>query len=100
MVTLPGIENLQARKRDLLRESELNRQTLQLELEHVRYRVRQWQRSLGWLQTGWKWAAPLAGFFFTRKANKSGGTFAKGSMIFLLVRKLWEAWREKSRTET
>jgi hypothetical protein len=91
--TVPGLKELEARKRDLLLESELNRQTVRLELRTIRLRADQLQRGFGWVQQVWKWGAPLAGFLFARKFQKKAGVFAKGSFVVSAATSLWKAWR-------
>lgn len=95
MAAFQGLDALQARKRDLLAESDINRQVLQLETGHVRFRIERFKH--GWLRRGWKWAAPVAGFVFAQKFKKAGGVFAKGSLALLALRKLWEAWQRRKR---
>lgn len=93
MDTVPGLKELEARKRDLLLESELNRQTMRLELRTLRLRADQFQRGFGWVQHVWKLAVPLASFLFARKSRKSAGVFAKGSFLVSTAASLWKAWR-------
>lgn len=91
MVEIPGAKVIQARKRDLLLTSNLNRQVLQLELEQIRLRAEQFKQ--GWLHNSWKWVVPIAGFLAARKFKKSAGFFAQGSLGLFLLRKLWEKFR-------
>jgi hypothetical protein len=90
--TIPGLKELQARKRDLLQESELNREILRVELGQVRYRAEQVQHGYGWAQNIWNWGAPVAAFLLARKFKKSTGAFAKGSMLITALRTGWKAW--------
>jgi len=92
------MNDLQARKKELLLESELNRQLLRLEADHLRVRVQQYQRASDWIETGWKWAAPVAGFLFARQISAKAAWLSKGSALFTLARRLWAAWRSSGRT--
>ena len=86
---------MQIRRRQLLAESAVNRQVLQLEVSHVQFRVERFKRR--WWQSGWKFAAPLAGFLFARKFKMADGLFAKSSLALLVLRKLWEIWQNRKR---
>lgn len=93
MDTVPGLKALQARKRELLLTSDLNRQALRLELTDLRLRTEQFRRGYGWAQHAWIWAAPVAGFLFARKARGMSGWFAKGSLLVTALGGIWKAWR-------
>lgn len=98
MDTVPGLRELEARKRDLLLESDLNRQVLRLEVDQLCLRVGEIQRGFGWARNLWAWGAPLAGFLMARRFKKTGNAFAKGSFLVSAVRtgwKLWQAYRER-----
>lgn len=98
MDTVPGLSELQRRKRDLLIESDLNRQVLRLELDQLCIRAGEIQRGFGWARNVWAWGAPLAGFLFARKFKKAGGAFAKGSFFITAAQagwKFWQAYRER-----
>jgi hypothetical protein len=89
------LDELRARKRELLVESELNRQALAVDVDHLRMRCAEYQRVHGALLEGWRMAAPVAGLLFARKAGS--GWFAKASALGALGWKLWKTWRgEKS----
>lgn len=92
MDTVPGLKALQARKRELLVESELNRQVLRLECAKVAFEAGRFQRGYGWVKSAWTWAAPLAGFLLTRKRSKVAGAFAKGSFWLTALRAGWKVW--------
>ena len=94
MDTVPGLKELQARKRDLLTESDLNRQVLRMEVARIRFRGEQFKRGYGWVQAFWKWGAPVAGFLLARKFRKTAGVFAKGSLLAGAVRSIWRWWHE------
>lgn len=92
MATVPELKELQARKRALLLESEMNRQTFRVEFETIRFRLDQIQRGYGWAHMVWQWGAPLAGFLFARKFTRTGGAFAKGSFFVKAAGTLWKVW--------
>lgn len=92
MDTIPGLKELQVRKRDLLVESEMNRQALRVEMRSLRMHVEQYQRGYGWAQSAWKWAAPFAGFLFARKFQNTAGAFAKGSAVVNALSGIWRMW--------
>jgi len=97
--TLKGMSPLQARKRELLLESEMNRQTLRLEFDHVATQVERVRSGWNWLPGGWRWLAPVASLALAWKFRKTAGLFAKGSMWLLLLRKLFEVWQETKAAE-
>jgi len=90
--TVPGLKALQARKRELLLESELNRQVLRVECANIAIEAGRFRRGYGWAQSAWTWAAPLAGFLLARKRGKAAGMFAKGSLLFTAARTGWKLW--------
>lgn len=93
MDTVPGLAQLQSRKRELLIESELNRRILRLEVGRMAFRAEQFKRGYGWAQSAWKWALPFAGFLLARKfKSKQAGVFAKGSMLVSSLRAAWKIW--------
>lgn len=101
MDTAPGLRALQARKHELLLESELNRQVLRVECGKLAFQAGQFRRGYGWVQSAWAWAAPLASFFLARKQGKATGVFAKGSLLFTALRAGWKVWTamRQGRTE-
>ena len=62
----PGLSALRDRKRELLVESELNRQLLRVEVGRIRFQTERLKRGYGWAHGAWKWVAPIAGFLFAR----------------------------------
>lgn len=98
MDTVPGLRELEARRRDLLVESDLNRQVLRLECDQLGLRVGEIKRGFGWARNVWAWGAPLAGFLLARRFKKTGNAFAKSSMLISVAKagwRFWEAWRER-----
>lgn len=98
MDTVPGLRKLEARKRELLLESDLNRQVLRLEVDQLCLRAAEIRRGFGWARAIWTWSGPLAGLLMARRFKKTGGMVAKGSMVMSAVQagwRLWEAFRER-----
>lgn len=88
-----GLKAIQARKRDLLLESELNRQVLQLELGQIGLRFDRVRRDL---VTGpWKLGFALAGLLFALRLKRVKKVLGSSFGLFLL-RRLWE-YLSKSR---
>ena len=92
MDTVPGLKAIQARKHELLLESELNRQVLRVECGKLAFKAGRFQRGYGWAQRAWTWGAPLTGFLLARKQGKATGVFAKGSLLFTALRAGWKVW--------
>jgi hypothetical protein len=86
------LKAIQARKHELLLESELNRQVLRVECGKLAFKAGQFRRGYGWAQSAWTWAAPLAGFLLARKRGKATRVFAKGSLLFTALRAGWKVW--------
>ena len=83
---------IQARKHELLLESELNRQVMRVECGKLAFKAEQFRRGYGWAQSAWTWAMPLAGFLLARKQRKVAGVFAKGSFLITALRAGWKVW--------
>src|ERR1700719_3426609 len=89
MVRILKVKELEARKRLLLTQSEMYRQTMRLEIANVKYSAALLQRKLRFIKptlAGLGVFAPLAGFFFARKKaaqrrqqqpREAGGILAK-----------------------
>jgi hypothetical protein len=86
------LKALQTRKRELLLESELNRQLLRLDVARLSIEADKFRRGYGWARRAWILAAPLAGFLIARKRGKAAGAFAKGSLLFTALREGWKVW--------
>ena len=101
MDTVPGLKELQVRKRELLMESELNRQVLCIEYGNLAIEAGRLRRGYEWAQRAWTWAAPLAGFLLARKRGKAAGVFAKGSLLVTALSTGWKLWTamRSARTE-
>ena len=85
------MNTIQERKRELLLESDINRQVLRLEMEQAQMQIDQFRQH--WLRNVWMWAAPVAGFVFARRLTKSAGFLAKSSALVSLLTRLWELWQ-------
>ena len=92
MDTVPGLKTLQARKHELLLESEMNRQVLRIEYGNLAIEAGRLRRGYGWAQRAWTWAAPLAGFLLARKRGKAAGAFAKSSLLVTALSTGWKLW--------
>ena len=99
MDSLKGMTALQARKRELLLERELNRQTLRLEVDQIQLQVERFRSGGQWLHGAWRWLAPVTGFFLAWKLKKRTALVAKGSLWMLALRKLLEAWQESKQAQ-
>jgi hypothetical protein len=76
------------RKRELLLESDINRQVLQLELQQIRQRVSDFKGGL--VHSPWKYLAPVAGILVAWRFRRLG-KFLKSGFGILMLRKLWDA---------
>jgi hypothetical protein len=82
---------LEERKRELLVESDINRQVLRLELQQAQLQFDHLRAN--WVRSAWLCAAPIAGYFFARKFTRSAGFLAKSSAVVSLLTRLWEFWQ-------
>jgi len=99
--TTPGLKAIQARKHELLLESELNRQVLRVECANIAIEAGRFRRGYEWVQRAWTWAVPLAGFLLARKRKTKGaGAFTKGSLLFTALRGGWKVWTAMRNTRT
>ena len=92
MDPIPGLKALELRKRDLLLESNLNRQAFGLEVARLRLRVENLRSGFTRNQSWLKWAAPVAGLLVARRFAKSPGMISKGSMLVSLAGTAWKLW--------
>lgn len=58
------LAQLQQRKKELLLESDINRQILRVEYCQLKLKASQWKRGLLKARTAYQWVAPLAGVGF------------------------------------
>jgi hypothetical protein len=98
MDPIPGLKGLLERKRDLLLESDLNRQAIRLELARLRMQGERWRSGLTRGYSWWNWLAPVAGFLVARKLSKTSGAVAKGSLVASLVGAAWKIWNARRST--
>src|SRR5258708_38282917 len=85
MVRILKVKELEDRKRLLLTQSEMYRQTMRLEVANVKYSLALLKRKLHFVRSSFLALgafAPLAGLLFARKnvkkeKNKAGGLFSK-----------------------
>jgi hypothetical protein len=92
------IRELEARKRRLLVESELHRQTLVLECDNLSPVAAAIERGYDTVQSVmpyWKMAAPLVAWVLARRRRRSTkkALLIKGMAGLQLLRKGWRLWR-------
>jgi hypothetical protein len=58
------LEQLRQRKKELLLESDINRQILQIEFCQLKLKASEWKRGLLKARTAYHWVAPIAGIGF------------------------------------
>ena len=92
MAPVPGLTALQSRKRDLLLESEVNRQLLRLELTKLRVSVERLRSGFTGGGNVWKWLAPVAGFILARRVSRNSTFMARGSLIVSMLGAVWKLW--------
>jgi hypothetical protein len=107
-----GLAELRQRKKELLLESDINRQILRVELCQVKLKALDWKRGLFKVRTAYNWLAPAAGIFFAvygvrkkmhtriagakhngRGAGKAGYLNLLGPLGMLALRKAYGFWR-------
>jgi hypothetical protein len=84
------------RKRELLLESDINRQVLHLELQQIRHQISEFRGNI--FQSKWKFVAPLAGVLVAWRFRRLG-KFLKSGVGLLLVRKIWDAFMAWSNSD-
>ena len=95
MFAFTDLEQLRARKQELLLESKLHRQTLNLQWKGLKI-------SLSWMRTGielvqsfqpfWVVLAPLAGLLIGRQWRSGSGWWHKVLFVWRLGKKAYLAW--------
>jgi hypothetical protein len=58
------LEKLRQRKKELMLESDINRQILRVEVAQLQIKAVEWRRNLLKARTAYQWVAPAAGMFF------------------------------------
>ncbi len=96
MVRILKVRELEARKQQLLKRSELYRQTMGVELATIKFAVARLQRKLKMAKSTTLLAAAVAGFFLMRKRGREreqepqeGGLLAKLRSGIKLVGMSW-----------
>jgi hypothetical protein len=106
------LDQLRQRKKELLLESDINRQILRVEACQVKLKALEWRRGLFKVRTAYHWLAPAAGIFFavygmrkkmlahTGRTKHNGNGSAKAAYLKLLapigfaaLRKAYGFWR-------
>jgi hypothetical protein len=106
------LAELRQHKKELLLESDINRQILRVELCQVKLKALEWRRGLLKVRTAYNWLAPAAGIFFAvygmRKkmhghatgvkhnghgAGKAGYLNLLGPIGMIALRKAYGFWR-------
>lgn len=107
-----NLEELRQRKKELLLESDINRQIVRIEFAQLRLKAIEWRHGLLKARTAYKWLAPIAGmglaFFSMRRKMQAHATGLKhngngrGSAAYLkllapigiaALRKAYGFWR-------
>ena len=106
--------DLAQQKRELLIESDINRQILHIEINQLQSKAVEWRQGLTKLSTAYKWVAPLAGaglgFLTARKQmhkpqrnGRQDGSSNLGYLTLLapvgsaLLRRAYKKWRRSQR---
>ena len=106
------LAELRQRKKELLLESDINRQILRVEVCQVKLKALEWRRGLLKVRTAYNWIAPAAGILFAvygvRKKMRAGATGVKhnghtsgksaylnllGPLGMIALRKAYGFWR-------
>jgi len=91
MLNTSEVNELVARKRLLTMESELNRQALLHETAHLQESMARWKQAFGAGRAAYPLvlaAAPVAGWFVSRKAGRWAGLISKALIGWRLARRL------------
>lgn len=112
-----GLAELRQRKKELLLESDINRQILRVEFCQVKIKAIEWKRNLLKVRTAYNWVAPAAGIAFAvlgmrkkmrtsarhngRSTGKAGYLNLLGPLGMIALRKAYGFWRHaKKRNAT
>jgi len=91
MLHTTEVDELAARKKLLVMESELNRQALQHETARIQENLARWkENTLGAGRAAYPWllaAAPVAGWLVTRKAGRVTGFISKALIGWRLIKR-------------
>jgi hypothetical protein len=111
-----GLAELRQRKKELLLESDINRQILRVELCQVKLKATEWKRSLLKVRTAYNWVAPTAGIALAvygmkkkmrghlagtkhngRGGGKAGYLNLLGPIGMIALRKAYGFWRHSKK---
>lgn len=93
MDTVPGLKNIQERKRDLLLESEMNRQVLHLQAGELGCHLDRFRGGLTSMRSLWKLAVVAGGVLAARRVTKSTGLLGRATSIMGIAGVAWRAWQ-------
>src|SRR5882762_8239119 len=88
------LAELRQRKKELLLESDINRQILRVEFCQLKLKTLEWKRGLLKVRTAYNWMAPAAGIFFAlygmrkkmhARAKHNGHGSSKSAYLNLLA---------------
>ena len=101
MDTVPGLKSLQQRKRDLLLESEMNRQVLHLQTSELRCHLDRFRGGLTSARSLWKLAAMAGGLMAAQRKTKATGLLGQTVSVLGMAGVAWKAWQSwrASRTQ-
>ena len=93
MDTVPGLRSIEQRKRDLVLESELNRQVLRLQAGELSCHLDRFRGGLTSARSLWKMVAVAGGVMAASRVTKSAGIFGKATSIVGIAGVAWKAWQ-------
>jgi len=91
--TVPGLRSIEQRKRDLLLESELNRQVLRLQAGELNCHLDRFRGGLTSARSLWKMVAVVGGVIAAGRVTKSAGILGIASSIVGITGVAWKAWQ-------
>ena len=93
MDTVPGLRTIEQRKRDLVLESELNRQVLRLQAGELNCHLDRFLGGLTSARSLWKLAVVAGGVMAARRVTKSAGILGQATSIVGIAGVAWKAWQ-------
>ena len=93
MDTVPGLRSIEQRKRDLVLESELNRQVLRLQAGELYCHLDRFRGGLTSVRSLWKMVAVAGGVMAASRVTKSAGIFGKATSMVGIAGVAWKAWQ-------
>jgi uncharacterized membrane protein YebE (DUF533 family) len=91
--TVPGLRNIEQRKRDLVLESELNRQVLRLQAGELNCHLDRFRGGLISARSLWKLAAMAGGVMAASRVTRSAGILGKATSLMGMAGVAWKAWQ-------